>query len=378
MRETIIDLLDKIDATLANAHGVIAESDLRAIALLRNEIRTRLDHPEEVVVAGLVGGTGSGKSSLLNEVAGAEVADTGGIRPTTEQPLAMVPVQHARAFAGYLDEIGVTQRVEWEEPSWLCLIDTPDTDSVNTGHLRTVAELMPRLDVVIWVVDPVKYRDAALHQHVRDLVSYESQHLFVLNQVDRLSPGERQLIVDDLVKALGEDGVDGPEVVVTAAAPVAGPAEGVDEMVEAVRRRHVAGSAVYGKLIADVAAATRDLSRLTSGGSSLDFEARWSEMLPVCRAYLETGQASDAARRVASLLESLAEESGDESAIGLLGLAKEVHEVISGGGSVTTMVDGVRTRIEQPARQILQRRAQAQAAVADLALSVERLGGQST
>ncbi len=88
-------------------------------------------------------------------------------------------------------------------PEWLCLIDLPDTDSIEVDHRLTVDGLLPRIDVVVWVVDPEKYRDASLHLGlIVPLSAYQSQFVFALNQVDRLSPEDAVAVSDDLALAL--------------------------------------------------------------------------------------------------------------------------------------------------------------------------------
>ena len=69
MRDRVVDLLEKVDLALASSAGVIPDESLTGVAAVRDLVRTRLAYPEDVIVAGLVGGTGSGKSSLLNAVA---------------------------------------------------------------------------------------------------------------------------------------------------------------------------------------------------------------------------------------------------------------------------------------------------------------------
>ena len=87
-------------------------------------------------------------------IAGEEVALTGGIRPMTSEPLALVPADGAEALDGFLDELGISDRVEHDGPSWLCLIDLPDNDSVELDHRHRVDVLLPRVDMVAWVTDP--------------------------------------------------------------------------------------------------------------------------------------------------------------------------------------------------------------------------------
>lgn len=68
--------------------------------------------------------------------------------------------------------------------------------------------MLALVDAVIWVVDPEKYADAALHErYLRPLAGYAEITFVVLNQIDRL-PGEAaDLVLDDLRRLLDEDGM---------------------------------------------------------------------------------------------------------------------------------------------------------------------------
>ncbi len=54
---------------------------------------------------------GPAKSSLLNAIAGEEVAKAGHIRPTTSQPLAWIPAQPEPGLVRLLDDMGIVDRV---------------------------------------------------------------------------------------------------------------------------------------------------------------------------------------------------------------------------------------------------------------------------
>lgn len=258
MHEALAGLVDTADLALASVREVVGESGLERSAALVADARTRLDYPEDAIVVALAGGTGSGKSSLFNAIVGTDAAPVGELRPTTSEPLAAVPDRYPGAFDGYLDLMGVDRRVVHPEPG-ICLIDLPDTDSVVVAHRHRVEEVMPRIDVLVWVVDPEKYRDAALHhRYLRPLAGYSAQFVFVLNQVDRLSGGDADEVVADLRAALAEDGVFDPVVVTTSVAPGL-PPEGVDGVLNELRRMATHRHTLYRKLVTDMGRAAVDL-----------------------------------------------------------------------------------------------------------------------
>ena len=45
----------------------------------------------------------------------------------------------------------------------LVLLDLPDHDSTEIDHRMEVDRLVQLVDMLVWVVDPQKYADAAIH-----------------------------------------------------------------------------------------------------------------------------------------------------------------------------------------------------------------------
>ena len=280
MHDALVGLLDKVDTAVAESVGALDRTEVESVAALARATRVRLAYPDSIVVVALAGGTGSGKSSLANAIAGEEVALTGGIRPMTSEPLALVPADGAESLDGFLDELGISDRVEHDGPSWLCLIDLPDNDSVELDHRHRVDALLPRVDMVAWVTDPEKYRDAVLHhQYISEMSRYQEQFVVVLNQIDRLDPEDVEVVVGDLGKALREDGILEPEVIATAASPVAGPPFGVDLLIDSLEAALDRRLAVSRKALADLASASSRLVASSSMAHAVDFERQWADQV---------------------------------------------------------------------------------------------------
>ncbi|MYT93718.1 ATP-binding protein [Streptomyces sp. SID8359] len=230
--------------------------------------RQRLSSRHTVVA--IAGATGSGKSTLFNALAGAQISDTGLRRPTTSQPIACSWTDGA---AGLLDRLAIPGRLRRrphpgpaasdEALQGLVLVDLPDHDSAATAHRDQVDRVLALVDAVIWVVDPEKYADAALHErYLRPLAGHAEVTFVVLNQIDRL-PGEAaELVLDDLRRLLDEDGMalgehGEPGATVMSLSALTG--DGVPELRELVGRFVQDRTAATRRLSADVAAAAARL-----------------------------------------------------------------------------------------------------------------------
>lgn len=227
----LVRLIDSFDRVVSAAAVHAPARLLQPVALIARQVRMRRAYAGTARLVGLAGGTGSGKSSLLNALAGREISTVGAFRPTTDKALAWVPATVAPRLERLWELVGLDEVVIHYEPHNVALIDLPDVDSVEGIHRDMVDELIPLLDLVVWVVDPEKYRDRVLHEgYVRKLTGHQRRFRFVLNQIDRLAAFEVQEIVRDMAGALREDGVADPVVWVTAADPPIGPPAGIEQL----------------------------------------------------------------------------------------------------------------------------------------------------
>lgn len=201
----------------------VAQGWLTALESARLE---RLEHrsPEALfealarrpLVVAFFGGTGVGKSTLLNRLAGREVARTGVIRPTSREITVYLHESvRMRPLPSYLplDRIHIITHDSdrYRDVLW---IDTPDFDSMDRSNHELALQWLPHIDVLIYVVSPERYRD---DRGWRILLQHERDHawLFVINQWDRAHPAQ----LTDFERLLAEGGFDAPLVFRTASLP---------------------------------------------------------------------------------------------------------------------------------------------------------------
>lgn len=164
-------------------------------------------------VIGMLGGTGAGKSSLVNALSGGEVVTAGVRRPTTNEACAVVP--RGREPQELLGWLGIGRRVEAPQglPGDTVVVDLPDIDSVEASHAQITDLLASRVDALVVVVNPQKYADARLHNEwLARLRSSHASVTVVLTHIDTISMPERDVIAQDLRRLLIERGVAQAEV----------------------------------------------------------------------------------------------------------------------------------------------------------------------
>ena len=154
------------------------------------------DRLEAKAVVAVVGGTGAGKSTLVNALCGKDGAvKDGNSRPTTRSITALArTVGDADVLLENLKPGEITVRQDFGFRFHdVVLVDTPDTDSSECADYSDLLDrVLQRADALVCVFpaqDP-KRRDN-LVRLAEKVSQYQAEHVFlVLNQCDRITEGE--------------------------------------------------------------------------------------------------------------------------------------------------------------------------------------------
>lgn len=264
-RDSTARLVERVRALGEAADLGEGRVDETAVAEARRVIEQadrRLAVSGDATVVALAGATGSGKSSTFNALSGTDLAQVGVRRPTTSQALACswgddsaeelldwlkIPRRHALekdpAMAAALDG--------------LVLLDLPDHDSTEASHRVEVDRLVQLVDLLVWVVDPQKYADAALHDnYLKPLAQHAEVMMVVLNQADTLTPTQRDQCLKDLKRLLTSEGLERVEVMAVSALT----GEGIESLRKKLAKQVAEKVAAARRLAADVGRAARQLA----------------------------------------------------------------------------------------------------------------------
>ena len=186
----------KPDSKNWNALGeYLADSDIRLLSggdreklLAEWKDIVRLEKSiDDAILVGLVGGTGVGKSTFINALAGEVVSRSGDRRPTSDSVVLYRYVDTELPDDVPQVDLAKPQVLHRRESlDKIIVFDFPDFDSAERKHADIIQRYLDYLDILLIVVDDMKYADRRLYELLVSL-GQSADNLFVLlNKVDRL------------------------------------------------------------------------------------------------------------------------------------------------------------------------------------------------
>ena len=142
------------------------------------------------------------------------------------------------------------------------LLDLPDHDSTEMAHRLEVDRLVALVDVLVWVLDPQKYADAAIHdRYLRPLARHGEVMVIVLNQVDLLPGGALPDALADLRRLLTDDGLADVPLLPTSAAT----GDGLERLRDVLTGAVAARRAALRRISADLDTVAADFATVVGG-----------------------------------------------------------------------------------------------------------------
>lgn len=144
-----------------------ARALLRRVLLRAETLRVRLEAP---LVVATFGGTGTGKSALINALVGRECTASGRQRPTTTKPILIAhPLTELEPLGLPLETFEINL-VEAPALRDIVVIDCPDPDTneaeTSGSNLERLRQLLPHCDVLLYTSTQQKYRSARVVQEL--------------------------------------------------------------------------------------------------------------------------------------------------------------------------------------------------------------------
>jgi GTPase Era involved in 16S rRNA processing len=254
-----------IEASRGRLDDGLVDEAARVVARAAGRLRLSADH----TVVAIAGATGSGKSTTFNALTGLDLSAVGVRRPTTSWATACV-WGHEGADE-LLAWLGIPPRhqtlrdsmlgtVREDELEGVVLLDLPDHDSTELSHHLEVDRLVELADMLVWVLDPQKYADAAVHdRYLAPMANHQEVVLVVLNHIDTVPPENRASMLDDVRRLLADDGLGGVPVLAVSARQD----EGIDELRHQIAKRVAAKKAMRARVEADLRAAAEKVDAAT-------------------------------------------------------------------------------------------------------------------
>src|SRR6187455_193544 len=232
--------IEGLDAAIVASRGRLPDALLDDSQTVLERASSRLWLSADHTVVALAGATGSGTSTTSWATACVWGADG------AEDLLDWlgIPPRHRVVRSSMLDATR-----EDDAMRGVVLLDLPDHDSTEVSHHLEVDRLVQLADLMVWVLDPQKYADAAVHdRYLAPLATHREVMLVVLNHADTVPTGRLESMLADVRRLLDADGLAGVPVIATSART----GQGMDELRREIATRVAKKKVVRTRLEADL------------------------------------------------------------------------------------------------------------------------------
>jgi GTP-binding protein EngB required for normal cell division len=203
---TLAKSIERLNGFLdSEGPDLLGASDNKAFQDQAMELLAKTKLTKFTIVMGFVGGTGVGKSTLINALAQREISLASDRRPYTDRA---VLYRHQDAITSFYrgDELfrepDATHQIDIIRD--LIIVDLPDFDSHDNKNEQTTLKILPNLDMIIWVVSPEKYANATFFEFIKKSNSHQNNFSFVFNKSDQLLDNKCSDKYSRLKEALGD------------------------------------------------------------------------------------------------------------------------------------------------------------------------------
>jgi len=314
----LADALDRLGFVLSGSAGPQLARERDRVARLLRGVGTRAAEPEAPLLVVVGGGSGAGKSTTVNTLAGRRVAPAGVIRPTTRLPtLVCHPDDHGWfASAPVLEGLVRVEAAKAAQaagertlllassavlPPGVAVLDTPDIDSVEHANRWLADRALDAADVWVWLATARTYADEVGMSYLRRA---ERRQALLGVAVTQLPTGQRDELLADAARLYEDQGVhldrlsgiDHTEVVddQLPASTVAPLRDWLAGLAPAEQRREIRHRALAGLAAAvpsELATIDRAVREELEHADRLDrlVAARFGEVAPGLEAELEAG-----------------------------------------------------------------------------------------